>query len=655
MVEKINVFEIPELVNLLDNEENESNGIDAMNLFVNSGKIVNWKCPNGHTFKEKVGVIYKRKHKCFYCTGRLIWSGENDLQKLHPDLAKEFDVEKNGITPDKVSPRDTKPYWWTCEKKHPSFQRSITHRVNRESECPYCAGRLPIPNENDLATLFPDIAKEFDKEKNGISPSEVLAFTYRPYWWTCPKGHSYRRKVALRTKFHKPNDCPKCAKASCTSFPEQAIFYYAKKCFPDAINRYKDPFENGMELDIYIPSYRMGIEYDGIAYHNDEEQHDRERRKYAACRELGIRLVRIKESEDSWIDTADELFYTKKRMKDEEITAFLSFMFSKLFALSMHTFDCKDKRESYLNHFLGFPTDFNIKRDRPEILEYLVDVDNSFGALYPELASMWDEDENKDVTPFMFTPGSNYPAIWKCPKCGDTWNAPIAGIVSRKPNCCRTCSMKNNGVTLRKRNIAKYGSLAERSELLLKQWDNEENGDLSPYKIPLNYKYKVAWKCDVCGYKWSSSPNSRVRTKEEGISGCPHCAGRVAMPGVDDFETLHKDLAKEWDKERNKGVLPSQIKPYSNKKYYWICPKCKKSYPAFPGNRIGGSGCPDCARIKVGIANSKLVGQFDEAGTLINTYQGLHEAARAMQCVPNSIFQAVKYNRKSKGYYWRYI
>ena len=68
-----------------------------------------------------------------------------------------------------------------------------------------------------------------------------------------------------------------------------------------------------------------------------------------------------------------------------------------------------------------------------------------------------------------------------------------------------------------------------------------------------------------------------------------------------------------------------------------------------------GSGCPDCARIRVGEKNSKLIGQFNDIGELIKTYQGLHQAAREMKVVPNAIFQAVKNGGKSKGYYWKYI
>lgn len=654
MATKIKITEIEELSSILDDEKNSLEGIDASKLFANSAKEINWKCENGHTFKEKVIVIYKRKHKCFFCTGRKVWAGENDLLTLYPDIAKEFDVEKNGITPDKVSPKDTDVYWWTCENHHPSFPQSVEHRVNRKTACPYCTGRKIISGETDLETLFPEIASEWDIEKNaGLLPKDVSAFSYNSYWWICPKGHSYKKKVIKRTKYHKPVDCTKCVKAHSTSFPEQAIFYYVKKCFPDAINRYREPFGNGMELDIYIPKYRMGIEYDGIAFHHDEDQHRREQIKYQACKQLGIRLVRIKESQDTWNDTADQIYYVQKRMKDVDLQGFLSLMFSSLFGFSAHSFHSENARDEYLNRYYGFPTDFDISRDRPEISEYLVDIEHSFGTQHPDLAALWCKEENGNLTPFMFTSGSNYQPTWKCPICGNTWKSPISSIVSRKVKSCKACSMSENGRTLTRVKTAKNGSLAERSDLLLRQWDYEANGNLSPYEVPLNYSIPVAWKCDKCGYKWSSSPNSRVRVDR--ISDCPHCTGRVAMPGVDDLETLFPEVAKDWDYERNGGILPSQIKPYSNKKYYWYCSTCGKSYPAYPGAKIKGCSCRDCIGAKISKKQSKTVGQFDENGTLINTYQGLHRAAEAMNVDPNAIFQSVKNGGKSKGYYWRYI
>lgn len=408
-----------------------------------------------------------------------------------------------------------------------------------------------------------------------------------------------------------------------------------------------------MELDIYIPSFNLGIEYDGIAFHSDDDQHNRERRKYLACKRLDIKLIRIKESKDTWNDTADRIFYVSKRLNDRDMSIFLRFLFGSIFASKLYTFNGKTSEERYLNRSTGFPTDFDISRDRPEILEYLINIENSFGSKYPELAAMWSEEGNGNLTPFMFTAGSNYMATWRCPKCKNVWKSPISSIVSRDVRSCKACSMRVNGLTLTKIKTAESGSLAERSEVLLRQWDFEQNGNLSPYDIPLNYSFKVAWHCNICGYKWHSSPNTRVRGDK--IANCPHCSGRVALSGVDDFETLYPEIAREWDYNNNNGVLPSQIKPFTNKKYYFVCPDCGNSYPTYPGNRIKGSGCPKCAYVTTGKKNSKNVGQFDENGTLINTYQGLHHAAREMKVAPNAIYQAVKNGGKSKGFYWRYI
>ena len=105
------VTDLKILNNLLDQEKNDADGLNPNIIPINSCKEVFWKCPNGHTWKESVSAVNGRKTKCFYCSGRLVWSGENDLETLYPEIASEWDTDKNGITPDKISPKDTKTYW----------------------------------------------------------------------------------------------------------------------------------------------------------------------------------------------------------------------------------------------------------------------------------------------------------------------------------------------------------------------------------------------------------------------------------------------------------------------------------------------------------------------------------------------------------------
>ena len=74
-----------------------------------------------------------------------------------------------------------------------------------------------------------------------------------------------------------------------SSFAEQAIFFYVSKAFEDAINRYN---EHNVEIDIFIPSLMIGIEYDGSRYHKKVEK---DIAKNEICCKRGIQLVHIRE------------------------------------------------------------------------------------------------------------------------------------------------------------------------------------------------------------------------------------------------------------------------------------------------------------------------------------------------------------------------
>lgn len=46
--------------------------------------------------------------------------------------------------------------------------------------CPICAGQRLLSGYNDLQTRYPEIAKEWDEEKNGgLQPSQVMPGTVK--------------------------------------------------------------------------------------------------------------------------------------------------------------------------------------------------------------------------------------------------------------------------------------------------------------------------------------------------------------------------------------------------------------------------------------------------------------------------------------------
>ena len=67
-----------------------------------------------------------------------------------------------------------------------------------------------------------------------------------------------------------------------------------------------------MELDIYIPRYKVGIEYDGDYWHNIPEMIERDKLKDIICKERGLKLIRVLESE--WYADKDKIIKNIKRI-----------------------------------------------------------------------------------------------------------------------------------------------------------------------------------------------------------------------------------------------------------------------------------------------------------------------------------------------------
>lgn len=183
-------------------------GKDPTKYLIDSEEIVWWKCNKGHLWEE---AIKNRTNgsKCPGCFNRKLIIGFNDLKTVVPELALEWDYEKNiDITPEQVSCCSNKKVWWKCEKGH-SWQSVISSRYYG-SGCPYCTNRKLLTGYNDLETINPQLALEWDDEENGmIKPNKILAGSNQKVGWKCKNGHKWKATVESRNKRHY--GCPFCA------------------------------------------------------------------------------------------------------------------------------------------------------------------------------------------------------------------------------------------------------------------------------------------------------------------------------------------------------------------------------------------------------------------------------------------------------------
>lgn len=180
---------------------------------VASGKKVWWECAQGHRWKTSIShrTTGKVPTNCPYCSGKRAIPGKTDLGTLHPELMEQWDYDRNqGLDPTQLRPGSTKKASWICSKGH-RWEATIRARTReRATGCPYCWGRVPIPGVTDLATKYPQIAKQWDHTKNGdLKPSGISAASSRKVAWICDAGHRWEAVVASRTL--AGNNCPVCS------------------------------------------------------------------------------------------------------------------------------------------------------------------------------------------------------------------------------------------------------------------------------------------------------------------------------------------------------------------------------------------------------------------------------------------------------------
>ena len=125
-------------------------------------------------------------------SGYLVVHEYNDLTSLRPDLAKEWNYEKNGkLTPDMVTCGSSKKVWWIQYDTNPTtgkiikleWKASINNRV-KGNDCPIKSGRQVLKGYNDLASLRPDLAAEWNYEKNdNLTPDMITCGSGKNIWW----------------------------------------------------------------------------------------------------------------------------------------------------------------------------------------------------------------------------------------------------------------------------------------------------------------------------------------------------------------------------------------------------------------------------------------------------------------------------------------
>lgn len=187
-----------------------------------SEAVFSWRCDLNpdHRWKRSVRGM-KASARCPDCEGRRLVPGENDLATARPDLASEWDFEKNAADPEiglagpwEVTQSSGIRVHWVCYQGH-KWMATPNGRTGQNLGCAFCSDRRCWPGFNDLKTKAPELLDEIDWEKESdLNPAKLLWVSHRKIAWICPNDptHKWEAPVWYRTKGRNgtPQICPNC-------------------------------------------------------------------------------------------------------------------------------------------------------------------------------------------------------------------------------------------------------------------------------------------------------------------------------------------------------------------------------------------------------------------------------------------------------------
>jgi hypothetical protein len=192
----------------------QADGWDPSTVTGKSGKKFQWRCELGHCWVSTVANRTPPHNRgCPVCGGKKALAGFNDLATLFPKIAEEAD----GWNPSEVVVKSHSKLSWRCKKGHTWLAVVSSRTPPLNCGCPVCSGRQVLPGFTDLATLFPELAKE----ANGWNPTTVKAKSQKKLSWSCREGHTWLATPANRAN---GRGCPECAKYGFKK--EQSAWFY---------------------------------------------------------------------------------------------------------------------------------------------------------------------------------------------------------------------------------------------------------------------------------------------------------------------------------------------------------------------------------------------------------------------------------------------
>ena len=418
---------------------------------------------------------------------------ENDLASVAPDIAAEWHPTKNSADPQHISRGSSKQAWWQCSSCGYEWKAVISSRTVGGRGCPACAGKV-VTERNRLSVCYPQVAAEWHPSKNGsLTAAEVSYGSHRKAWWLCGAGHEYVAVVYNRTVGE--SGCPHGLGR--VSMDAIRIWAYLGAHF-DLLDIHEGELAVSSSSrdhhvpDIVLSEHRIAIDIDGECWHKSENAQVRDAKKIQSLALDGWSLVRVRENPLPLLD-ADSIGC--ESLKDPAAVAQVITDY-----LTARGIPRRPAPEGY----------DATTRAAQEITRRVCGIspENSLGYAFPVLAAEWHPDKNGLLGPNHVAAHSNRVVWWQCVQAHE-WQAKIKDR-SGGGNGCPHCSGRR--VWRGEKSLA-----TERPELV-RHWNWQRNGSLTPWNLSVSSGVRVWWRCKR-GHVWES----RVADHTGSSGACPKC------------------------------------------------------------------------------------------------------------------------------------
>ena len=495
-------------------------------------------------------------------------SKDYNLKACFPKVASEWHPTLNkGVVPSQVYPNSRMKYWFMCGKGH-EFYAEVSKRTRKKAptSCPFCVGKK-VSDDNCLATTHPHLKEEWDFKRNAnqeLTPYNVTKGSNKRVYWICSHcNSSFYSMIAKRAL--RNQGCKKCG--SGTSFPEQFLCYCLEQILgkEDIINRVN---LEGYEIDIFIRSSNVAIEYCGRAFH---KKSNKDKDKIRFLESKGIKVIQIRETGCPNLDIpcfsviVSEYTNTKKeKLQDvlEKVLEDLTVIWNELMGYR-EAKKLIDKANVFLDQLdmkaISSTIFSRIRLSRKPLIPFFKER--------PDLLRIWNHEKNTHVQPYELSKCSTIEVHWKCSK-GHEWRDSILSQVQRK-TLCRKCE---------------HPTLNETYPNISLELDDPV---YSAEQLSFGSEKVVKWKCKDCKKPYYMPVYQKVNGKI-----CPHCF-------VSNFSlaATHPHLLEQWHKSKN-AITPEQVTWGSGKRIHWIC-SCGNEWITAINKRTrrNPTRCPSCKKI----------------------------------------------------------